>query len=90
MVKDQLTKILNVCLDLIDKLNLNKHIKLLLLQTGDNNAYKDYYLLFASNYGCKAYFVDKYASFESLEEAIKEKIEHVFKSHMLRLANNNH
>ena len=86
MLKDELTKILNVCLELIDVLNLNKHIKLLLLRTGDNNAYNDYYLLFASNYGCKAYFADEYASFETLEQAIKDKIVHVFKSHMIRLA----
>ena len=86
MLKDELTKILNSCLELIDVLNLNKQIKITLLKTGDN----DYYLLFASNYGCKAYFVDGYASFELLEQVIKDKISHVFKSHMLRLAQYDH
>ena len=86
MLKNELTKILNSCLELIDKLNLSKHIKITLLRTGDNNAYNDYYFLFASNYGCKAYFVSEYASFELLEQVIKDKIEHVFKSHMIRLA----
>ena len=86
MLKNELTKILNSCLELIDVLNLNKYIKLSLLRTGDNNAYNDYYFLFASNYGCKAYFADEYASFELLEEVIKDKIAHVFKSHMIRLS----
>lgn len=90
MLKDELTKILNNCLDLIKILNLNKHIKITLLKTGDNNAYNDYYFLFASNYGCKTYFADEYASFELLEKVIKDKIAHVFDSHMLHLSRNNH
>ena len=87
MLKNELTKILKNCLDLIETLNLNKHIKIMLLKTGDNNGY---YLLFASNYGCKAYFADKYASFELLEQTIKNKITHVFESHMLHSSQNNH
>lgn len=85
MLKDELTKILNSCLKLIDVLNLNKNIKITLLKTGDNTKYNDYYFLFVSDYGCKAYFVDEYASFKLLEQVIKDKIAHVFESHMLRL-----
>ena len=90
MLKDELTKILNSCLDLIFLLNLNKHIKIMLLKSGDKNAYNDYYLLFVSNYGCKTYFAENYASFALLEQVIKDKIAHVFESHMLHLSQNNH
>ena len=90
MLKDELTKILNSCLELINVLNLNKQIKITLLRTGDNNVYNDYYFLFASNYGCKTYFANEYASFELLEQAIKDKIAHVFKSHMIRLSHCDH
>ena len=90
MLKNELTKILNSCLELIDVLNLNKQIKITLLRTGDNNVYNDYYLLFASNYGCNTYFVGAYASFGLLEQAIKDEIARVFKSHMLRLAQYDH
>ena len=86
MLKNELTKILNSCLELIDVLNLSNKIKITLLKTGDSSKYNDYYLLFASNYGCKAYFADDYASFEALEKVIEDKIAHVFKSHMLHLA----
>ena len=90
MLKNELTKILNSCLELIDVLNLNKQVKITLLKTGDGSEYNDYYLLFASNYGCKAYFAEEYASFEVLEKVIKDKIEHVFESHMLHLAQYEH
>ena len=83
MLKDELTKILNNCLDLIETLNLNKYIKITLLKTGDNSTYNDYYFLLASNYGCKVYFANEYASFELLEKVIKDQIAHVFQSHML-------
>ena len=88
MLKNELTKILNSCLELIDVLSLNKQIKITLLkETDDSSQYNDYYLLFASSYGgWKAYFANKYATFELLEQDIKDKIAHVFKSHMLRLA----
>lgn len=85
-LKDELTKILNSCLELVDVLNLNKHISINLLKSDDNNEYKNYYLLFASNYGVKAYFADAYASFELLEQALKDKIEYVFKKVMLKAA----
>ena len=90
MLKDELTKILNNCLELVEILNMSKQIKITLLKTGDNNAYNDYYLLLTSNYGCKTYFAQEYASFELLEQVIKDKIAHVFKSYMLHLAQNNH
>ena len=86
MLKDELTKILNNCLELVDILNMSKQIKITLLKAGDNNAYNDYYLLFASNYGCKTYFAHEYASFELLEKTIKDKIADVFKIYMLQLA----
>ena len=90
MLKNELTKILNSCLELIDVLNLTKQIKITLLKTGDNNEYNDYYLLFVSNYGCKAYFAEAFASFELLEKVIKDKIGHVFENHMLHLAQYEH
>ena len=86
MLKDELTKILNSCLELVEILNMSKHIKITLLKAGDNSEYNDYYLLFVSNFGCKTYFAHEYASFELLEQTIKDKIAHVFKSYMLRLA----
>ena len=86
MLKDELTKILNSCLELVEILNMSKHIKITLQKAGDNSEYNDYYLLFVSNFGCKTYFAHEYASFELLEQTIKDKIAHVFKSYMLRLA----
>ena len=83
MLKDELTKLLNSCLDLIKKLNLNKQIKITLLKTGDSRKYNDYYLLFVSNYGCKTYFADEYASFELLEQVLKDKIKHVHECYLL-------
>ena len=91
MLRDELTKILNSCLDLIDVLGLSKQIKITLLRAGDNSKYNDYYFLFAtSSYGCKVYFAGEYASLKLLEQVIKDKIAHVFKSHMIRLSHCDH